>query len=266
MNGEIIAKLNSATKYPSIPTYHCLGDKGVLLDEVQVDFTERVIATEKIDGANSRLIVLPNGWFIGSREEMLTYCSDVIYNPTLGIVDTIKRHMNYLIGLVASHLTDDTIIVVYCETYGKGIQDWKQYTSKDEKGLKVFDIAAIPRDILAKPIEEISKWRDNGGQDFWKWGDWSSVPVIGEGLELPTGIQETSGWLDNLIMETKASLDGTKGAPEGVVVRTPDRSKIAKIKFRDYQRTLKALQQSKNSLRTNHQSARLRIRRNHDDR
>jgi len=33
-----LRKLNSLTKYPSIPTYHKLGEKGILTEEVQVDF------------------------------------------------------------------------------------------------------------------------------------------------------------------------------------------------------------------------------------
>ena len=33
-----LGKLNSMTKYPSILTYHALGDKGVLQDAVQIPF------------------------------------------------------------------------------------------------------------------------------------------------------------------------------------------------------------------------------------
>jgi hypothetical protein len=49
-------KLNSMTKYPSILTYHALGDKGVLQETVQIPFEGRIIGTEKVDGTNARLI------------------------------------------------------------------------------------------------------------------------------------------------------------------------------------------------------------------
>jgi hypothetical protein len=43
-----LGKLNSMTKYPSILTYHELGDKGVLKDALLVPFSGRVIGTEKV--------------------------------------------------------------------------------------------------------------------------------------------------------------------------------------------------------------------------
>ena len=59
--------LNSATKYPSIRTYHALGERGSLTEEV-TGFHGDVVLSEKIDGSNSRIIRLPDGdWLIGSR-------------------------------------------------------------------------------------------------------------------------------------------------------------------------------------------------------
>src|SRR5687767_8680706 len=63
-----LGKLNSMTKYPSIPTYHTLGDKGMLQEAVQVPFAGRVLGTEKVDGTNTRLIFCPDGAVVvGSR-------------------------------------------------------------------------------------------------------------------------------------------------------------------------------------------------------
>ena len=56
-----LGKLNSMTKYPSILTYHALGDKGALQDTVQVSFAGRVVGTEKVDGTNARLVFCPGG-------------------------------------------------------------------------------------------------------------------------------------------------------------------------------------------------------------
>lgn len=70
------------TKYPSILTYHKLGEKGKLLDEVQVPFDQPAILAEKIDGVNSRIIIFPDGlYIIGSREELLYAKGDLIGNP-----------------------------------------------------------------------------------------------------------------------------------------------------------------------------------------
>ena len=44
-----LGKLNSTTKYPSILTYHALGEKGVLQEVVQIAFEGRIIGTEKVD-------------------------------------------------------------------------------------------------------------------------------------------------------------------------------------------------------------------------
>jgi ATP-dependent RNA circularization protein (DNA/RNA ligase family) len=51
-------KINSVTKYPRIETYHKIGERGRLMDEVQVDFSDqKVILTEKVDGVNGRIII-----------------------------------------------------------------------------------------------------------------------------------------------------------------------------------------------------------------
>ena len=55
-----LGRLNSITKYPSIPTYHPMGDRGELRDG-PLPFRGTVIATEKVDGTNSRVILLTSG-------------------------------------------------------------------------------------------------------------------------------------------------------------------------------------------------------------
>jgi len=54
--------LNSMTKYPSIPTYHTLNPKDGCLEEPAIEFPcGTVYAAEKLDGANSRVILMPGG-------------------------------------------------------------------------------------------------------------------------------------------------------------------------------------------------------------
>ena len=134
-----LAKLNSATKYPSIPTYHALGEKGALLDET-VDFDgQPLIATEKVDGINSRIILMPDGcYLIGSREELLHARGDLIHNPALGIVETLKQTAERMVELVSTPA--DTITVVYLETYGE---------HRVQRGLRVLKNHAdlVPPDL-----------------------------------------------------------------------------------------------------------------------
>jgi hypothetical protein len=86
-----LTALNSLTKYPSIPTHHELDPKNGGLLESATAFVGSVIGTEKVDGTNGRIIVLPDGnWIIGSREELLHARGDVIANPALGIATALK--------------------------------------------------------------------------------------------------------------------------------------------------------------------------------
>src|SRR3954468_7220706 len=108
-----LAKLNSLTKYPSIPTYHALGEKGRLSESVLVRFEGECIATEKIDGTNARLICTPEGVLAGSREDLLWATGDLIHNPAMGIVAALRDHARSM----ASAPPPETLLVVYGEVY-----------------------------------------------------------------------------------------------------------------------------------------------------
>lgn len=238
-----LAKLNSITKYPSILTYHAMGEKGILKNEVQVPFDGPAILTEKIDGINSRIIMLPNGlYIIGSRDELLYAKGDLIGNNQLGIVDVLKS--------VAEKLKPSNVLTVYyLEVYGGNIgKNARQYTGSKAVGTMLFDVVKIPiyDEIMKLPIEQIASWRDNGGQQFLSednllfTSSMSIVPDLGIDA-IPTDIKETYKWMKSVISLTYAHLDyGAMGKPEGIVARTPDRSKIAKLRFEDYERTFRA--------------------------
>jgi len=242
-----LAALNSATKYPSIPTYHELGDRGSLTETV-TPFHGDVILTEKIDGTNSRIIITPDAdWYIGSREELLTARGDRVHNPALGIVDALRD--------VAPRLTgdaDERILVAYLETYGARIGgEAKQYSTRGAVGWRLFDLAFIPAGVLGWERERIAAWRDGGGQKFaheetmqraaLSWGI-ERTPRLGTipAGELPISIEDTHAWLTRELPGTLAALDESAGGrAEGIVLRTVDRSVIAKARFQDYERTLK---------------------------
>ena len=244
-----LRKLNSATKYPSIPTYHALGERGSLLDECVSLAGRELIATEKIDGTNSRIIIMPDGCFlIGSREELLHAKGDLVHNPALGIVETLRAVADRVSSAVRT--PEDTITTIYLETYGgKTTAAAKQYTSSREFGYRMFDVSRVPLETLAKDLEAISTWREGGAQqflneielaEFAKSSHLELTPRIAAVDTLPTAIAETYEWLRTMITTTRAALDDAAGGrPEGLVVRTFDRSTIVKIRFEDYERHAK---------------------------
>lgn len=250
-----IKKLNSATKYPSILTYHELGERGRLLPTIQVPFPagQTVYVTEKVDGTNGRIVLLPKKsvikhfvdrrYLIGSREEFLFAQCDLVYPSDYGIVDALKP--------VADSIPDgsERITTFYFEVFGGDLPASKQYTNSKSVALRIFDISCVPLDVLEKPIEQISSWRDHGGQDFMSEKELnevvrgmqdfpvSRVPQVGTDMALPDTVQGTYDWLKNY-EKSQCDLGGGKGRAEGVVVRSEDRKCIAKIRFEDYERTL----------------------------
>ena len=250
MRAVDLRALNSMTKYPSIPTYHSLDPgNGGLRDET-VAFTGPVLATEKVDGTNSRIIQLPGGdYLLGSREELLHARGDLIANPSQGIVESLKPLAESLPAAPG-----DTIRVLYLELYGGRIgAHAKQYSTRGTVGWRLFDTALISgyESLLAAAPQEISAWREGGGQP---WADEDALHTIAadagveltprlftvDAADLPTDLERTHALLTERLPETRVRLDDSgQGASEGIVFRTPDRSVIAKARFQDYARTAK---------------------------
>ena len=242
-----LTKINSMTKYPSIPTYHVLDPKdGKLTEARNAEMVSELRATEKIDGTNSRIIQFPDdSYIIGSREELLYADGDLIGNPALGIVDAMK----YV--LKEGPLGDSNYLTVfYFETYGgKVTAQSKQYTGEKRVGVRLFDVAIILDwvEMLKWPATAYSTWRESDTERFVdeaglaRYGfTLSLVPRWSITEPLPLGVADTYEWLKGQIQQTACGLDeGAGGRPEGLVVRTLDRSKIVKIRFEDYERTLK---------------------------
>lgn len=280
-----LATLNSLTKYPSIDTYHALGAKGVLreLKDSAVDvstakwppaarFSGMVEITEKVDGTNARVIVLPDGTvIIGSREELLWATGDLIHNPALNIVDTLHA-LGVPIGARAQLSQGDRIRVIYGEVYGDGIGGAGKRYSAGRRGLtgfRVFDVASVPVEGLVWSSEEASNWRKQGGQQYESSEVVKTtaevlgverVPRVGLVLahELPQTIADTAQWLKTYAPRSRVALaqrDGELCEAEGVVLRGIDTAAerlLAKIRFEDYRRTER--EQSKNAGRAPHVS------------
>lgn len=265
-------RLNSMTKYPSILTYHELGDRGVLNDVVLTPFPVDLLLelTEKVDGTNARMVFCPDGTvIIGSREDFLWATYDLIGNPAMGIVSYLKPIVCRLANDRASwpitgkirerwmppsdEYKQTPIFVLYGEVYGKSIGSAaKQYTSTGKVGFRLFDVAVIDNfdEILGWERERISSWRDNGGQTFLSTEKirliahnctLDSVPLLGtmKGDQMPTTLADTQAFLQQY-SQSQANLDCEAGGrSEGVVIRTTDRKTIAKLRFEDYARKRK---------------------------
>jgi len=252
---EELARLNSMTKYPSILTYHSIGERGRLDKHIQVPFDDDddVIITEKIDGTNARLIRTPDDdYFIGSREELLHAKGDRIWIPTGGIVEALN-----IVSHVASQIAVTNLHIVFGEVFGgKTTAGAKNYTGQRKVGFRVFDIAVIEW-VLADemvsgwPREKIASWRDNGGQIYLDekqlsvevdqlYTELTPRLTTVKGKNLPKDHKDVLEWLHQVSPKTQVRLDdGAKAKSEGVVIRTPCRGKIAKIRYEDYERTLR---------------------------
>lgn len=121
-----LKKINSLTKYPSILTYHQLGERGRLNDVLTESrgFAELddVFVYEKVDGENSRIILLKNDnnevdYLIGSREELLYAKGDRIGNPYGNIAEFLKPLAEKVIADILLE-GDWALTVIYQESYG----------------------------------------------------------------------------------------------------------------------------------------------------
>ncbi|KAB8144011.1 hypothetical protein F8S13_08980 [Chloroflexia bacterium SDU3-3] len=249
-----LGRLNSATKYPSIATYHQLDPANGGLLEIATPYAQAALATEKIDGTNARMIFLPDqSYLLGSREELLYARGDLIGNPALGIVDALRADAERLVGQLASA---DAITVVYGELYGGKVTGAsKQYTGERRVGYRVFDVVRLPlasyQELLAWEPQQIAQWREQGGQPFLpeealqQLAADAGLPVTPrlfsiEPGELPQSIDAALALLRERLPRSLSALDeGAGGQPEGIVLRTLDRATIAKLRYEDYERTIR---------------------------
>lgn len=251
-----VDKLNTLTKYPSILTLHALGEKGKLTHQLTTDIEGEILyATEKIDGTNVRIILYGNEWIVGSREFLLSHSDDLFYDPAQGIVPALKELglFNNLIKYCSEY---ERFKVIYGELYGGKVSANSKWYGKEKYGFRVFDAFSLSRlslsTILGSEREEISRWRESNTDKGIKYGQpfFTHQQIVEEFpyLELVPQVEFNPGnfsrreILDALtaaipVTNVKLTNTGT-GNAEGLVLRTADRSKIVKVRFEDYNRTL----------------------------
>lgn len=254
-----LKKMNSLTKYPSILTYHQLGERGRLTDELSEGrgFSEAddVFVYEKVDGENARIILFKNGndidYLIGSREELLFAKGDRIGNPYGNIAEFLRPLADQLINRIC--LDEDwALTVIYQESYGGKTKAAKNYTENKTQAYRVFDVFSLDKKqlehLLTLPQEKIAEWRDHGNQpfyheaeklDFVKTMELAYAPLLTsvKGSAFPQSLEETFSFLKQF-EQTQVGIDA-RGKSEGIIVRTSDRKQIRKIRFEDYERTFR---------------------------
>ena len=269
-----LAKLNSATKYPSIDTYHDIGDRGRLTEKLRTPVPPDVqlFATEKVDGANCRIVAFFGDdrptYLIGSREDWFTARGDLIANPDQGIVEAALPWAETIMKaefqkLVRIHDGGPYVIVFAGEAYGGSLlPEAKRYTATKASGFRLFDAMLFSvdelRETLSYSVEQLAGWRGRGGQKFLnlealdRLAATHDVPLVPrfQVSAPPTNVKDTYDWLQKVLPgPTQVAIDGQPGRPEGVVLRNADRSFICKIRFEDYERTLRPPQLPKRQRR-----------------
>lgn len=248
--------LNAATKYPAIPTYHSQDSTGRPSSPVLVPFDPKdpPIVTEMINGASVRIVMLGNFYFFGGRKEFLYASGDILHQSTGGIVDTLRPLFNSGVAAETCRYVRAECCVVYGEVYGlKSLPGFLSYGNGRSSGFRVFDIATFEPGEISRVIEGggVDAWRDRGGQTFLSEDQLQAVTEdlgFGELVPrlaappLPIDPSDTHGWLQDTLQccekhgipETRAPLGEPLKMPEGVVIRTPTRDRIAKIRWDDY--------------------------------
>ena len=275
---QALPQLNTLTKYPSILTLHALGEKGRLTAALTTPAVlgQTLSATEKIDGTNARLLVFADGsYVVGSRENLLHVSGDLLFDPAQGIVEGLRRlvlaqHPAHDLSRLAHRQPDGqpaALTVVYGEFYGGRVTAGsKHYGPPDLTGFRAFDVAAFPDEaslhqLLGREPHDLSLWREaetpaglRYGQPFLATDALAAylaqaglpaVPALAA-LALPATAEALSHeavltLLREQLPQTTAALHeaATPGKAEGIILRSADRRSIVKVRFEDYERTLK---------------------------
>lgn len=244
------AKINTLTKYPSILTLHKFGQKGRFTDQITTNISgETMYASEKIDGTNVRIVCYGSEFLVGSRNNILHYSNDFYWDESMGIV-------NQFYELKIPTLQVDKLTIIFGELFGGKVTSNSKNYGKEKHGFRVFDVAVLDDlSILDQSISDISNWRehtnDSNIDDSLQYGqgfvDRAQLMSYGFDLvpqlefDLPDHNHETVlASLEKFASTTNVPLTETaKGGTEGVILRNFDRSKIVKLRFEDYRRTLK---------------------------
>ena len=103
-------------------------------------------------------------------------------------------------------------------------------------------------DLVGLGESQTATWRDQGGQEFVRGFEtrrraeqcgFEMVPVISWNDQPCHTLEETLANMRTMIDQTECGFD-EHGRAEGIVIRNSDRSFIAKLRFEDYEKSLRS--------------------------
>jgi hypothetical protein len=253
---EDLDAINSATKYPSIPTFHTMDGRGKLTKEHMAIPDEPLFCTEKLDGTNARIIIDPSDgdYLIGGRNELLCARGDRLGRDSNRILEATLVLASAAANKLAASSQSSGPVVIYGEAYGGRIgRNWSTYTTDSAQvGFRVFDVqtwtAGMWYEWLHMDAETRSLRREQGGQPFvtathHEMAQLGLKLVPTSPFDLDPNDSHAGIYSQLCAMGTTSQAVITEGVsaraqrPEGVVLRNADRSWIAKFRHADYARS-----------------------------
>lgn len=266
----LLERINVMTKYPSISMLHNL-ERGKPIGRANFPLLgpeDMVDITEKIDGVNTRIIVVEpqigdSLVFIGSRDELLYCVGDTFAsNHVKGVVRACAKYaQRFFNALLQSREPNSPmgVVVLYGESYGWGIagdtHSGAQY-SDERADFRAFDAGQLWPDavggMLEWSIESLAQWRDSisGSSGGWHWFrrphletlcDAASIPIVPllcqlRGKDLPRSVDEAQRFLSRHIECGSQAMidDGGLGRMEGIVLRNEAHTFAAKLRAAEY--------------------------------
>lgn len=233
-----LGRLHARTAYPLIPSYHPpdpdTGDLGDVMTKPAGD----VIATELLDGVTCRVVLFADGsYLIGNPLRWLYASGDVVGDAAHGMVTAVRPLAAKLSA--AAGVEPDTVLVVYGELFGGKTPAAARYTGRKEVGYRTTDVARLAlndedSEVTFLPEKELLAFASEHGLQL--------VPRVARfpARDLPTKPSGVLTLMEELLPGSRCRLDAdADDSPAGLIVRSPDRSWAAALRFDDYQRAKK---------------------------
>jgi hypothetical protein len=232
-----LGRLHARTAYPLIPSYHPpdpdTGDLGDVMPKPAGD----VIATELLDGVTGRVVLFADGsYLIGNPHRWLYASGDVVGDAAHGMVNAVRPLADRLSA--AAGVQPDSVLVVYGELFGGKTPAAARYTGRKEVGYRTTDVARL----ALSEDGEVTFFSEKELTAFAAEHGLQLVPRVARfpARDLPTKPGGVLTLMEELLPGSRCRLDAdADDNPAGLVVRSPDRSWVAALRFDDYRRAKK---------------------------
>lgn len=232
-----LGRLHARTAYPLIPSFHPpdpdTGDLGPVMPKPAGD----VIATELLDGVTCRVALFADGsYLIGNPQRWLYASGDVIGDAAQGMVNAVRPLADRLSATAS--VEPETVLVIYGELFGGKTPAAARYTGRKEVGYRTTDVARV----ALHDDMEMTFLHEKELTAFAAEHSLSLVPRVARfpARDLPNKPDGVLTLLEEVLPSSRCRLDAdADGDPAGLIVRSPDRSWIAGLRFDDYRRAKK---------------------------